>query len=187
MWQLFYCHDLTNLAWLSGNCFSVFVTFLWTLSFMHCADSSVSRLLPDFLILTLASVAAATVWLIGSNSAKKHSWTTFFCLCITVIPEIPHIAQVEFVNSSAEAVLQWKTSESSVHLRPYIRLRTGNGRWVTWRCHIWGISLQPAVCQWNSSDWCFLGRKGGSRPRWRCDKSGRAEAPDWIYFPDENM
>ncbi|XP_022614909.1 interleukin-23 receptor-like [Seriola dumerili] len=46
-----------------------------------------------------------------------------------VIPETPHITRIEFGNSSIAAVLQWKTTESSVHLKPYIRLRACNGSW----------------------------------------------------------
>ncbi|GAA6222352.1 interleukin-12 receptor subunit beta-2-like [Lates japonicus] len=46
-----------------------------------------------------------------------------------VIPETPHILQIDFGNSSVAAVLRWETTESSVHLRPYIRLRTRNGHW----------------------------------------------------------
>ncbi|XP_071343501.1 interleukin-23 receptor isoform X2 [Trachinotus anak] len=53
-----------------------------------------------------------------------------FILCVKdiVIPETPHIIQIEFGNSSIAAMLQWNT-ESSVHLKPYIRLRTLNGSW----------------------------------------------------------
>ncbi|XP_067368502.1 interleukin-23 receptor isoform X2 [Channa argus] len=54
-----------------------------------------------------------------------------FILCIndTVTPEIPHIWQVEFTNSSCGATLQWTSTESSLHLRPYIRLRAHNVPW----------------------------------------------------------
>ncbi|KAK2835768.1 hypothetical protein Q5P01_016252 [Channa striata] len=54
-----------------------------------------------------------------------------FILCIndTVTPEIPHILEVEFTNSSIAAILQWISNDSSVHLRPYIRLRADNVPW----------------------------------------------------------
>ncbi|XP_039985128.1 interleukin-23 receptor [Xiphias gladius] len=67
-------------------------------------------------------------------TARNHlgvSQSDPFILCVKdiVIPETPHIMQIEFWNSSIAAVLQWKTTESSVDLRPYIRLRTHNGSW----------------------------------------------------------
>ncbi|KAK5870004.1 hypothetical protein PBY51_024671 [Eleginops maclovinus] len=43
-----------------------------------------------------------------------------------VIPETPCIIHVEFGNNSQAAVLQWKTSDSSEHLRSDVRLRTDN-------------------------------------------------------------
>ncbi|XP_037627239.1 interleukin-23 receptor isoform X1 [Sebastes umbrosus] len=54
-----------------------------------------------------------------------------FILCVKdiVIPETPHITQIEFGNNSIAAVLQWKTSDSSERLRPDVRLRTDNGFW----------------------------------------------------------
>ncbi|XP_072245922.1 interleukin-23 receptor [Leuresthes tenuis] len=54
-----------------------------------------------------------------------------FILCVKdiVIPEMPHIVKIEFGNNSMTAILQWKTSESSLHLRPHVRLRTDNISW----------------------------------------------------------
>ncbi|XP_040895464.1 interleukin-23 receptor isoform X2 [Toxotes jaculatrix] len=54
-----------------------------------------------------------------------------FILCVKdiVMPETPRIVWMEFGNGSIAATLQWKTTESSVHLRPYIRLRTHNDYW----------------------------------------------------------
>ncbi|XP_029002020.1 interleukin-23 receptor isoform X2 [Betta splendens] len=46
-----------------------------------------------------------------------------------VMPEIPHIMQVEFGNSSSAAVLRWNTTESSEHLRAHVRLRTADHPW----------------------------------------------------------
>ncbi|XP_032380964.1 interleukin-23 receptor isoform X2 [Etheostoma spectabile] len=46
-----------------------------------------------------------------------------------VIPETPCITQIEFGNNSIAAILYWKTSESSVHLRSDVRLRTDTGTW----------------------------------------------------------
>ncbi|XP_037530755.1 interleukin-23 receptor [Nematolebias whitei] len=52
-----------------------------------------------------------------------------FCMKDLVIPETPHIVHMDFGSSSAFATLRWKTSESSVHLRPQIRLRATNSSW----------------------------------------------------------
>ncbi|KAG7520016.1 hypothetical protein JOB18_021030 [Solea senegalensis] len=54
-----------------------------------------------------------------------------FILCVKeiVIPETPHITNVEFENGSISAVLQWKTTDLSVHLKPYVRLCTYNSSW----------------------------------------------------------
>ncbi|XP_019936159.2 interleukin-23 receptor [Paralichthys olivaceus] len=46
-----------------------------------------------------------------------------------VIPDTPHILHIEFENSSTAAVLKLNTSDSSLTLRPYVRLRTHNGSW----------------------------------------------------------
>ncbi|XP_026201236.1 interleukin-23 receptor isoform X2 [Anabas testudineus] len=58
-----------------------------------------------------------------------HSDPFILCVKDIVMPEVPRIMQVEFENSSIVAVLRWNTTESSVHVRPYIRLRTDNGLW----------------------------------------------------------
>uniref|UniRef100_A0A671VZ83 Fibronectin type-III domain-containing protein n=1 Tax=Sparus aurata TaxID=8175 RepID=A0A671VZ83_SPAAU len=52
-------------------------------------------------------------------------------LCVEdmVIPETPYIIEIEFVNNSRTALLQWKTAESSQHLRTYVRLSTDNSSW----------------------------------------------------------
>uniref|UniRef100_A0A3P9NF65 Interleukin-12 receptor subunit beta-2-like n=1 Tax=Poecilia reticulata TaxID=8081 RepID=A0A3P9NF65_POERE len=52
-----------------------------------------------------------------------------FSLADIVIPETPRVVKVEFMNDATSAVLHWKTSESSMRLRPQIRLR-GNNTWV---------------------------------------------------------
>ncbi|XP_017262324.1 interleukin-23 receptor [Kryptolebias marmoratus] len=52
-----------------------------------------------------------------------------FCIKDLVIPETPHIVQMDFGNSFASATLRWETSESSVRLRPQIRLRANNNSW----------------------------------------------------------
>ncbi|XP_026161313.1 interleukin-23 receptor isoform X2 [Mastacembelus armatus] len=59
----------------------------------------------------------------------SHSDPFILCIKDIVIPETPHIMQIEFGNSSTAAMLQWKTTESLVHLRPSIRLCTDNGCW----------------------------------------------------------
>ncbi|XP_008405516.1 interleukin-23 receptor isoform X2 [Poecilia reticulata] len=51
-----------------------------------------------------------------------------FSLADIVIPETPRVVKVEFMNDATSAVLHWKTSESSMRLRPQIRLR-GNNTW----------------------------------------------------------
>ncbi|XP_042273490.1 interleukin-23 receptor [Thunnus maccoyii] len=53
-----------------------------------------------------------------------------FTLCIKdiVIPETPHIMQIQFGNNSIAAMLQWKT-ESFQHLKSCVRLRKDNGSW----------------------------------------------------------
>lgn len=67
-------------------------------------------------------------------SACNHfggSQSNPFILCVRdiVMPESPHIMQIEFQGNSIAAMLQWKTSESLVHLRPHVRLRTNNTSW----------------------------------------------------------
>ncbi|XP_044056758.1 interleukin-23 receptor isoform X2 [Siniperca chuatsi] len=59
------------------------------------------------------------------------SQSDLFILCVKdiVIPETPRIMQIEFGNNSAAAMLHWKTSESSDHLRSDVRLRADNGSW----------------------------------------------------------
>ncbi|KAM4548903.1 interleukin-23 receptor isoform 2-T3 [Odontesthes bonariensis] len=54
-----------------------------------------------------------------------------FILCVKdiVIPETPHIVTIEFGNNSMTAILHWKTSESALHLRSHVRLRTDNLSW----------------------------------------------------------
>ncbi|XP_058493845.1 interleukin-23 receptor isoform X2 [Solea solea] len=54
-----------------------------------------------------------------------------FILCVKdiVIPDTPHITNVEFENGSISAVLQWHTGDLSVHLKPYVRLRTHHSSW----------------------------------------------------------
>ncbi|XP_078115489.1 interleukin-23 receptor isoform X3 [Sander vitreus] len=52
-----------------------------------------------------------------------------FCVKDIVIPDTPCIMQIEFGNNSMTAILQWKTSESSEHLRSDVRLRTDNAAW----------------------------------------------------------
>lgn len=52
-----------------------------------------------------------------------------FSLSDVVIPETPHITQIDFRNTSLTAFLQWETSESSENLKPYIRRRATNGHW----------------------------------------------------------
>uniref|UniRef100_A0A669D6C8 Fibronectin type-III domain-containing protein n=1 Tax=Oreochromis niloticus TaxID=8128 RepID=A0A669D6C8_ORENI len=47
-----------------------------------------------------------------------------------VIPESPIIMKIEFQSNSVAAILQWKSNESSVHLRPHVKLRTNNTSWV---------------------------------------------------------
>lgn len=68
-----------------------------------------------------------------------------FILCVKdiVIPETPHIMQIEFGNNSIAAVLHWKTSDSSEHLRPDVRLRTDNGFWEVEE----GIELSDGLIQ----------------------------------------
>lgn len=51
--------------------------------------------------------------------------------CFPVIPETPHIIQLQFGNNSKTAVLQWNTTEFSRLLAPFVRLRTDNGSWVS--------------------------------------------------------
>lgn len=46
-----------------------------------------------------------------------------------VIPESPIIMKIEFQSNSVAAILQWKSNESSVHLRPHVKLRTNNTSW----------------------------------------------------------
>ncbi|XP_008296046.1 interleukin-23 receptor [Stegastes partitus] len=46
-----------------------------------------------------------------------------------VIPETPHITQIEFGNNSTAAMLQWTTSESSLQLRAATRLSADNVFW----------------------------------------------------------
>ncbi|XP_028259644.1 interleukin-23 receptor [Parambassis ranga] len=46
-----------------------------------------------------------------------------------VIPETPQIVQIEFKRNSTAAVLEWKTNETSVHLRPCVRLSADSGSW----------------------------------------------------------
>ncbi|XP_029988155.1 interleukin-23 receptor [Sphaeramia orbicularis] len=54
-----------------------------------------------------------------------------FILCVKdiVIPEVPHITQIKFENTSLAATLRWKSTDSSENLRFYIRLRTHNDFW----------------------------------------------------------
>ncbi|XP_045897605.1 interleukin-23 receptor-like isoform X2 [Micropterus dolomieu] len=54
-----------------------------------------------------------------------------FILCVKdiVIPETPRLMHIEFGNDSTGAMLHWKSTESSDHLRSYVRLRTENGFW----------------------------------------------------------
>ncbi|XP_034567449.1 interleukin-23 receptor [Notolabrus celidotus] len=54
-----------------------------------------------------------------------------FYLCVKdiVIPETPHIIQLEFVNNSVAALLRWKSVESTKHLRSCVRLRTNKTSW----------------------------------------------------------
>uniref|UniRef100_A0A673A8R3 Fibronectin type-III domain-containing protein n=1 Tax=Sphaeramia orbicularis TaxID=375764 RepID=A0A673A8R3_9TELE len=56
-----------------------------------------------------------------------------FILCVKdiVIPEVPHITQIKFENTSLAATLRWKSTDSSENLRFYIRLRTHNDFWLS--------------------------------------------------------
>ncbi|XP_021176703.2 interleukin-23 receptor [Fundulus heteroclitus] len=52
-----------------------------------------------------------------------------FSLEDIVIPETPHIVRMEFMNESTSATLYWNTSESSMRLRPQVRLSANNDTW----------------------------------------------------------
>ncbi|KAM4740014.1 interleukin-23 receptor [Anableps anableps] len=58
------------------------------------------------------------------------SWSDPFIFSVAdiVILETPHIVKVEFMHDSMSAMLHWNTSESSMRLRPQIRLQ-GNNNW----------------------------------------------------------
>lgn len=57
-----------------------------------------------------------------------------------VIPETPHIFDIQFGNDSKHAMLRWNTTEFFENLTARVRLRSGNGSWVCVR-----DILQPAL------------------------------------------
>ncbi|XP_051233214.1 interleukin-23 receptor [Dicentrarchus labrax] len=59
----------------------------------------------------------------------SESDPVILCVKDIVIPETPNIMQIKFVSNSTAATLQWKTTEYSEGLRPYVRLRTHHGSW----------------------------------------------------------
>lgn len=52
-----------------------------------------------------------------------------FSLSDIVIPETPHVTQIDFDNKFVAASLKWKTSEFSENLKPRIRRQATNGNW----------------------------------------------------------
>ncbi|XP_033820585.2 interleukin-23 receptor [Periophthalmus magnuspinnatus] len=62
-----------------------------------------------------------------NHFGKSHSDPLTFTFNDIVVPEMPHITQIDF-NESLVAVLHWKTHESFESLKPYIRVHTA-GHW----------------------------------------------------------
>ncbi|XP_074524018.1 interleukin-23 receptor [Halichoeres trimaculatus] len=97
-------------------------------------------LLRQFQIQGTTEVTLPRVWF-DENTTYQINITAYnpfgaspsdpFPLCVKdiVIPETPHIMQVEFVNYSLAALLHWSTAESSERLSPCVRLRTFNTSW----------------------------------------------------------
>uniref|UniRef100_A0A3P8SMS1 Fibronectin type-III domain-containing protein n=1 Tax=Amphiprion percula TaxID=161767 RepID=A0A3P8SMS1_AMPPE len=52
-----------------------------------------------------------------------------FCIQDIVIPETPHITQIDFGSNSTAATFEWRTTESSVQLRPSVRMSADNVSW----------------------------------------------------------
>lgn len=196
------------LVWLSWPGYqltvSLFLEHAFEVDYLHTALTNFwHHFSYRFQVLTFDSTAL-TFWvssdifyLFDCRGNPSHCIVTlsvFLCLCVTVIPEVPQITQVEFVNSSIAAVLQWNTSESSVHVRPYIRLSKDNGSWVKWcynTCNSFAVILQHQIFLRLFADelvsWWFLGNERGSDGQRGSDKSGQPEAPGWISVPDKNM
>ncbi|KAM4629037.1 interleukin-23 receptor isoform 2-T3 [Polymixia lowei] len=76
-----------------------------------------------------------------NHFGKSKSDPFILCVKDVVMPESPSITHIEFWNSSAEAMLHWKTPESSEHLTSYARIRTHNGSWVVAE----GLELRKAI------------------------------------------
>nr|XP_046246521.1 interleukin-23 receptor isoform X2 [Scatophagus argus] len=66
-----------------------------------------------------------------NHFGASRSDPVIICVKEIVIPETPHIMQMESVNKSIAVLLHWKITESSEHLSSCIRLRTDNGPWKT--------------------------------------------------------
>ncbi|XP_071392685.1 interleukin-23 receptor isoform X3 [Centroberyx affinis] len=66
----------------------------------------------------------------GNHFGASKSDPFILCVKDIVIPETPHIMQIEFWNNSIAAMLHWRSPESSDRLRFFIRLSTDNASWV---------------------------------------------------------
>lgn len=126
-----FCHcGLTNLTYLSSNCFSVSVIFLskkLSAHTWHCFRHYLQLQLRRFESLP----ESKQPFLSYSKTLHNLMYATFMYSCFPVIPETPHIIQLQFENNSKTALLQWNTTEFSRHLAPFVRLRTDNGPWVS--------------------------------------------------------
>uniref|UniRef100_A0A3Q1HWC9 Fibronectin type-III domain-containing protein n=1 Tax=Acanthochromis polyacanthus TaxID=80966 RepID=A0A3Q1HWC9_9TELE len=52
-----------------------------------------------------------------------------FCIKDIVIPETPHITQIDFGSNSTAAMIEWRTAESPVQLRSSVRMSADNVSW----------------------------------------------------------
>uniref|UniRef100_UPI003AAF145B interleukin-23 receptor isoform X2 n=1 Tax=Centroberyx gerrardi TaxID=166262 RepID=UPI003AAF145B len=66
----------------------------------------------------------------GNHFGASNSDPFILCVKDVVIPETPHIMQIEFWNNSIAAMLHWRSPESPDRLRSFVRLSTDNASWV---------------------------------------------------------